>query len=71
MHPDISFAVSVYLLMQAFLSPTNVHVQAAYRCLTYLAGTSLYGITIGGPLSNELLAFSDRKSMGGFIIFFN
>ena len=55
--PDISFAVS--LLTQAFSSPTNLHVQTAYRCLAYLVGTSSYGISLGGPLSNDLVAFSD------------
>ena len=74
---NISFAVSV--LTKAFSSPTNAHLQAAYRCFPYLAGTSSYGISLGGPISGDSLAFSDsdwanfpstRKSMGGFVIFF-
>ena len=75
--PDISFAVS--LLTQAFSAPTDLHISTAYRCLAYLVGTSEYGLTLGGPVSNDILAFSDsdwancpstRKSMGGFIVFF-
>ena len=75
--PDISFAVS--LLTQAFSAPTDLHVDTAMRCLAYLSGTSSYGISLGGPVSQALVAFSDsdwancpssRKSMGGFVIFY-
>ena len=51
-HPDISFAVS--LLTQAFSAPTSSQVQTACRCLAYLVGTSSRG-----PLSNDLVAFSE------------
>ena len=74
--PDVSFAVSV--LTQAFSSPTDLHVETAKRCLAYLAGTSGFGIFLGGTISDDLVAFSDsdwancpstRKSMGGFVVF--
>ena len=55
--PDISFTVS--LLTQAFSAPTDLHLSTTYHCLAYLVGTSNYGITLGGPMSSDLLAFSD------------
>ena len=72
--PDIFFAVS--LLTQAFSAPTGLHVSTARRCLAYLSGTLTYGISLGGPISQALVAFSDsdwancpssRKSMGGLL----
>ena len=75
--PDISFTVS--LLTQAFAALTILHLSTAYRCLAYLVGTANYGLTLGGPVSGDLLAFSDsdwancpstRKSMGRFVVFF-
>ena len=55
--PDISFTVS--LLTQAFSAPTDLHLSMAYHCLAYLVGTSNYGLTLDGPVSSDLLAFSD------------
>ena len=74
---DISF--TVLLLTQAFSSPTSLHLNTAYHCIAYLVGTSASGLTLGGPLSSDLLAFSDsdwancpstRKLICGFVVFY-
>ena len=71
--PDISYAVGA--LSRYLATPTMVHWQAAKGVLRYLAGTSDYGISYGGPTS-DLMGFCDadyagdtdtRRSTSGYV----
>ena len=73
---DIGFAMS--LLTQQLAKPKPTHFLLAKRVLAYVNGTKTYGLVLGGEPIAELNAFSDasfandqtdRKSMGGYILF--
>lgn len=75
--PDISFAVNK--VCQYLHSPTTQHWSAVKRILRYLCGTLGYGLYLRRSPSLFLSAFSDadwagnsddRRSTGGFAIFF-
>jgi histone deacetylase 1/2 len=75
--PDLSFAVNK--ICQFLHAPTTTHWTAAKRILRYVQGTLKVGITFQKSNSTLLSAFSDadwagclddRRSTGGFAIFF-
>ena len=75
--PNITYAVQQ--LSQYMSSPTNVHLQAAYRVLRYLKGTPGSGLFFPATGTPQLRAFSDsdwagcqdsRKSTTGFLVYF-
>lgn len=74
---DITFAVNK--LSQFLHSPRMIHWQAVKRLLRYLQGSKSHGIFISGSLTLQLQGFSDadwagsssdRKSTGGYCVFF-
>ena len=75
--PDIAYAVQQ--LSQYMSSPTNAHLQAAYRVLRYLKGTPGSGLFLSATGTPQLRAFSDsdwagcqdsRKSTTDFVVYF-
>jgi histone deacetylase 1/2 len=75
--PDISFSVNK--VCQYLHAPTTAHWTAVKRILRYIHGTSRVGITFQRSSSTLLSAYSDadwagdlddRRSTGGFAIFF-
>ncbi|KAF5447193.1 hypothetical protein F2P56_032762, partial [Juglans regia] len=75
--PDISFAVN--RVCQFMHCPRLIHWQAVKRILRYLRLTSTFGLHLSPISSFKITAFSDadwagcpddRKSTGGFCIFF-
>jgi hypothetical protein len=76
-HPDICFVVNrVYQFMHA---PTDSHWAAVKHILRYLKGTTSYGFHITQGSSFALYGFTDadwagsiddRKSTGGYLVFF-
>jgi histone deacetylase 1/2 len=75
--PDISYAVNK--VCQFLHAPTTVHWTAAKRILRYVKGTPTVGLTFSKSNSGLVSAFSDadwagclddRRSTGGFAIFF-
>jgi histone deacetylase 1/2 len=75
--PDLSFSVNK--VCQYLHAPTTAHWTAAKRILRYVKDTSSLGITFQRSSSTLLSAFSDanwagyledRRSTGGFAIFF-
>ena len=75
--PDISFAVNK--VCQYLHAPTTVHWTAAKRILRYIQSTMIVGLTLTQSRSTLVSAFSDadwagcledRRSTGGFAIFF-
>lgn len=56
--PDICF--SVQLLSQYMNKPSTTHLQAAFRVLRYLAGTTSQGILLDSKSVAQLTAFCDR-----------
>ena len=73
---EIGFAISI--LTQHLGAPKPTHFLMAKRVLLYLQGTKSYGLVLGGACNPSLVAFSDasfandksdRKSMGGYIVF--
>ncbi|WVZ95958.1 hypothetical protein U9M48_041658, partial [Paspalum notatum var. saurae] len=75
--PDISFSVNK--VCQFLHSPTSVHWRAVKRILRYIRGTLSVGLKIKKSCSKLLSAFADadwaccpddRKSIGGFAVFF-
>jgi histone deacetylase 1/2 len=75
--PDISFSVNK--VCQYLHAPTTPHWTAAKRILRYVQGTIQVGLTFQRSSSSLLSAFSDadwagclddRRSTGGFAIFF-
>ena len=73
---DIGFAVSMWT--QHLANPKPTHFLLATSVLHYLQGTKTHGLLLGGEIIQSLVAFSDasfsndpldRKSMGGYIIF--
>ena len=76
--PDIAYAVQQ--LSQYMSSPTDAHLQAAYRILQYLKGTPGSGIFFSATGTPQLRAFSDsdwagcqdsRRSTTGFVVYFD
>ena len=78
--PDIAFAVNQ--VSQFSCRPTRAHWEAVKRILSYLKGTSSYGITFGSNGTNErtLIAYSDadfaanvddRRSTTGVLLILN
>ncbi|XP_061353225.1 uncharacterized mitochondrial protein AtMg00810-like [Gastrolobium bilobum] len=74
--PDISFAVQQ--LSQSVASPTKAHLDASYRVLKYLKGSSTKGIFFSSQSNLQLSGFVDadwatcpdtRKSTTGFCVF--
>jgi len=75
--PDIYFAVN--RVCQYMHAPTDSHWVAVKRILRYLKGTASYGFHITRGTSFSLHGFTDadwagsiddRKSMGGYLVFF-
>jgi hypothetical protein len=75
--PDLSFAINK--VCQYLQAPTVAHWTAVKRILRYIQGTLHTGLVIRRSSSSLLSAFSDadwaecsddRKSMGGFVVFF-
>ena len=75
--PDIMYAVQQ--LSQYMSSPTNMHLQAAYRVLRYLKSTPGSGVFFSATSIPQLRAFSDsdwagcqdsRRSITGFVVYF-
>ena len=75
--PDITYAVQQ--LSQYMATPTNVHLQAAFRILRYLKGTPGSGLFFAATGTPQLRAFSDsdwagckdsRKSTTGYLVYF-
>src|SRR5262249_22721243 len=77
--PDLAATISI--ISQFSAQPTNQHLQAAYRTLRYLRGTTKHKLHLGGSQhSNEisLHGYSDsswgddpdtRKSTSGYVFF--
>ncbi|XP_066373174.1 uncharacterized mitochondrial protein AtMg00810-like [Miscanthus floridulus] len=75
--PDLSFAVNK--VCQFLHSPTTVHWSVVKRILRYVKGTLTMGLKLQKSNSTLVSAFSDddwagcvddRRSMGGFAVFF-
>ena len=75
--PDITYAVQQ--LSQYMATPTNAHLQAAFRILRYLKGTPGSGLFFVAAGTPQLRAFSDsdwagckdsRKSTTGYLVYF-
>jgi histone deacetylase 1/2 len=69
--PDISFSVNK--VCQFLHAPTTMHWTAVKRILRYLRGSATTGLRIGRSSSSLVSAFSDahdRRSTGGFAVFF-
>jgi histone deacetylase 1/2 len=75
--PDISFSVNK--VCQFLHAPTTTHWLAVKRIIRYIKGTLQVGLTFKRSSSQLLSAFfdadwagcpDDRKSTGGFVIFF-
>ena len=78
--PDIAFAVNQ--VSQFYCRPTRAHWEAVKRILSYLKGTSSYGITFGSNGTNERTLISygdadfavnvdDRRSTTGVLLILN
>jgi histone deacetylase 1/2 len=75
--PDISFAVNK--VCQFLSKPTDVHWEAVKRILRYVKGTTNTGLQIRKSSSTLISVFTDanwagctddRRSTGGFVVFF-
>ena len=72
--PDIAKAVSN--LARFMANPTKKHLEAAYHCIDYLAGTPYYAIEYGGDMENAFAMSSDaafgdhgdRSSSQAFVV---
>jgi hypothetical protein len=76
-HPDICFAIN--RVCQFMHAPTDSHWAAVKRILRYLKSTTSYGFHItrgsffalhGFTDANWAGSIDDRKSTGGYLVFF-